>query len=73
MRLASAIGAEGTRRERFGLSGVGSDDLQIRLRAQREQRVMAAQPDVPASGLGPGRGHDTGAAVTCAFTAMARI
>lgn len=50
---AEAIDAEGTRHGRLGLPGVGSDDLQIRLRAEREQRVVGAQPDVLASRLGP--------------------
>jgi len=35
-----------------GLFGVGGDDLQIRLGAEREQGVVGAPPEVPAPGPG---------------------
>jgi hypothetical protein len=51
--VAYAVDPEGTGSGWLRLFGVGRDDLQIRLRAEREQRVVGAQPDVPAPGLGP--------------------
>jgi hypothetical protein len=41
---AYAIDAEGTGNGRLGLPGIGRDDLQIRLRAEREQRVVVPSP-----------------------------
>src|ERR1700744_2300842 len=48
---ACPAGPEGTRHGRLGLIGIGRDDLQVRLGAKREQRVVGAEPDVLASRL----------------------
>ena len=50
---ADAVGAKRARRPWLGLPGIGSDDLQIGLRAESEQRVVGAQAGVLATGLGP--------------------
>src|SRR5215472_7601824 len=51
--VAYVVDPEGTRLDWLRLSGVGRDDLQVRLIAEREQRVVGAQPDMPASGSSP--------------------
>ena len=40
---------KGSRPGGFGLPGVGRDDLQVRPRAEREQRVVSAEADVLAA------------------------
>ena len=50
---ADAVGAKRARRRRLGLPGIGSDDLQIGLRAESEQRVVGAMAGVLATSLGP--------------------
>jgi hypothetical protein len=60
----SRIGRRCAHRVRAGASG----------RSGRDTVHSPAPDDCPAPrSQPPGRGHDTGAAVTCAFTAMARI
>jgi hypothetical protein len=50
---AYAVKAEGPGHRRLGLPGVGRDDFQVRLGAEREQCVAGAQADVLASCPGP--------------------
>lgn len=50
---ADSIDAERARHRRLWLTGIGSDDLQVGAGAEREQRIMGAQTDVPATSLGP--------------------
>jgi hypothetical protein len=51
--VAYPVEPEGSARGRLRLIGIGRDDLQIRPGAEREQRVVGAQPGVLASGLRP--------------------
>jgi len=48
-----AAGSKETRHGRPRLSGIRSDDLQVRPRAECEQRVVRAEADVLATSLGP--------------------
>ena len=50
---AGPIGAGPARHSRRGLTGIGSDDLQVGAGAEREQRIVGAPADVPATSLGP--------------------
>src|SRR6266567_8820978 len=50
--VADAVEPEGAGNGWVGLFGVGGDDLQIRLGAEREQGVVGAPPEVPAPGPG---------------------
>jgi hypothetical protein len=50
---ADAVEAKRARHRRLWLPGIGSDDLQVGLRAKREQRIVGAQTYVPATRLGP--------------------
>ena len=50
---AGPIGAGPARHKRRGLTGIGSDDLQVGAGAEREQRIVGAPTDVPATSLGP--------------------
>src|SRR6185437_4619518 len=47
------VDPEGTRYGGCGLPRVGRDDLQVRPGAEREQRIVRAEPSVAAAGLGP--------------------
>jgi hypothetical protein len=47
---AEVVDSKGSLHGGFGLSRVGSNDLQVRPGSEREQRVMRTESDVPATG-----------------------